>query len=210
MIFQKKNQILFIEYLFREKNIIENIDIKKEFVKYSKNKFLLTDKEISYIKSKIFGTLRNLSLEECVYKLKDPIYNLEIYSTDIKYSIKNIKNNKVEDRNQKIIVYGIKERSEYFKNKDIKEYFIDITFKKIHKCYRPYKLMTIASLDPIKNHIIQICFVLLLYMDLISYKKILKYLNENFCFNPLVILIDYEVSLSLAIKESKFFSNKVI
>ena len=42
--------MLFVEYLFKENNIIENIDIKKEFVKYSKNKFLLTDKEISYIK----------------------------------------------------------------------------------------------------------------------------------------------------------------
>ena len=32
---EQKNQILLVEYLFREKNIIENIDIKKEFVKYS-------------------------------------------------------------------------------------------------------------------------------------------------------------------------------
>ena len=92
------------------------------------------------------------------------MYNLEILSTDIKYSIKNSKNNKEEDRAQKIIVFGIKERMELFKNKNINEYFIDITFQIIPKCYRPYKFMTIASLDPLKNQTILICFVLLVYL----------------------------------------------
>ena len=207
---EKKNQLLFVQFLFSEKNILENIGIKKEFVKYSKNKFLLTNKEISYIKSKINGTLRNLSLEECVHKLKDPIYNLEIYSTDIKYSIKTSNNNKEKDRTQKKIVFGIKDRFEYFKNKNIKEYFIDITFQIIPKCYRPYKLMTITSLDPLKNHTIIICFVLLVFTDSLSYQKIFHYLNENFCFDPLIIHTDYEVSLALAIKESKFFRNKIL
>ena len=160
--------MLLVEYLFSEKKIIENIDIKKEFVKYSKNKFLLTNKEISYIKSKINGTLRHLSLEECVQNLKDPMYNLEILSTDIKYSIKNSKNNKEEDKAQKIIVFGIKERMDLFKNKIINEYFIDITFQIITKCYRSYKLMTIASLDPLKNQTILICFVLLVCTDSLS------------------------------------------
>ena len=124
-----------------------------------------------------------MSLEECVQKLKDPIYNLKIYTTDIKYTIKNSKNNKEEDRTQKIMVFGIKERMELFKNKNIKEYFIDITFQIIPKCYRPYKLMTIASLDPLNNHTILICFVLLVFTDSLSYKKIFSYLNENFCFD---------------------------
>ena len=46
--------------------------------------------------------------------------------------------------------------------------------------------------------------------DSLSYKKIFQYLNENLGFDPLIIHTDYEVSLALAIKESKFFSNKVL
>ena len=76
--------MLQVEYLFKGNNNFDNIDIKKEFVKYTKTKFLIPNKEISYIKSHIYGSLRNLSIEECVKQLNDPIYNLEIYSTDIK------------------------------------------------------------------------------------------------------------------------------
>ena len=66
---------------------INNIDIKKEFWKYTKCKFLLTNVEISKIKNKIWGKLKNLSLEECIKKINDPNYILEIYSVDFKYNI---------------------------------------------------------------------------------------------------------------------------
>ena len=45
-------------------------------------------------------------------------------------------------------------------------------------------------------------------MDIVSYKKIFKYLYENLGFDPLIIHTDYEAALSIAINESEFFTNK--
>ena len=202
--------MLLVEYLFKENYKFDNIDVKKEFTKFTKNKFILSDKEISYIKSKIFGNFKNLSLLECVKKISDPIYNLEIYSSDIKYPFNNSKTNKIEERSECIIIFGIKERLELLKRKDMKEFFIDITFKIIPKCYHPYKLMSIASLLPNENKTIIIGFVLLKYMDAISYKKIFQYLYENLGFDPLIVHTDYEISLAIALNECKFFTNKII
>ena len=39
--------------MFKENENLENMDIKKEFSKYTTSKFLLTNKEISYIKTNI-------------------------------------------------------------------------------------------------------------------------------------------------------------
>ena len=60
--------------------------------------------------------------------------------------IKN-KNNVLENRVQKIYIFGNKERLELIVNNNYPEYFIDITFKIVPKCYRPYKILTIATLD---------------------------------------------------------------
>ena len=69
---EKKNQMLLVEYLFKANYKFDNIDVKKEFTNYTKNKIILSDKEISYIKSKIFGKFKNLSLLECVKKISVP------------------------------------------------------------------------------------------------------------------------------------------
>ena len=58
------------------------------------------------------------------------------------------------------------------KNENYFEYFIYITFKIIPKCYRPYKLMTIASLDNDNIKTLLIGFVIFKYMDYISYTNI--------------------------------------
>lgn len=139
---------------------------------------ILSNSEISKIKSKIFGKLRGLNLEECIKKINDPNYTLEIYTSDIKYYIKLNKNNKEIERDKKIIVFGNKQRIQLFKNPDYKEYFIDIAFKIIPKIYRPYKLMTIANLNYKENKTILICFVLLKYLDKISYKKFFNILMK--------------------------------
>ena len=47
-------------------------------------------------------------------------------------------------------------------------------------------------------------------MDIVSYKKIFKYLYENLGFDPLIIHTDYEAALSIAINESEFFTNKIL
>ena len=44
--------------MFKDNKNFEIIDIKKEFSKYTITKFLLTNKEISYIKTNIYGKFR--------------------------------------------------------------------------------------------------------------------------------------------------------
>ena len=86
---------------------------------------------------------------ECIEKIKCTDFELEIMAEDIKYNIKI--NNKMIERNEKIIIFGNKQRLELMNNSDYFEYFCDITFKIIPKQYRPYKLLTIATLDNKKN-----------------------------------------------------------
>ena len=113
---------------------------------------------------------------------------------------------------ERVIIFGNKDRINLFKNNDYKEYFIDVTFKIIPKKYRPYKLMTIASINYLENKTVLICFILLKFLDKISYYKIFQYLHENLSFNPTIIHTDYEGSLASAIKEAraKFFTNEII
>ena len=73
--------------------------------------------------------------------------NLEISSTDIKYKIYTAKTNKEIERSENIIIVGIKERLSLLKNNNINEFFIDIMFMIIPKIYRPFKAMTIATID---------------------------------------------------------------
>ena len=110
-------------------------------------------------------------------------------SQDIKYSTINKSNNKIIERKQQIIIFGIKDRLNLMKNKNFYEYFIDITFRIVPKCYRPYKLMSISTLDNINKKTILIGFVFFIFMDAISYQKIFQYLNENYEFNPIIVFI---------------------
>jgi hypothetical protein len=52
--------------------------------------------------------------------------------------------------------------------------------------------MIIATFDHIEKKTILICFILLKYLDHISYLKVFQYLNDNYGFNPLIIHSDYE------------------
>lgn len=106
------------------------------------------------------------------------------------------------ERIERIIIFGNKDRISLFKHEEYKEYFIDVTFKIIPKIYRPYKLMTITSINYQENKTVLICFILLKFLNKISYYKILQYLHENLSFNPTIIHIDYECSLAAAIKDA--------
>ena len=84
----KKNQKLLNKYIFMNSKKEDNIDIKKEFIKYTKENLILSNIEISKIKCTIFGKLRGLSLKEYIEKINDPNYTLTIATSDIKYNIK--------------------------------------------------------------------------------------------------------------------------
>ena len=204
----KKNQVNLFEFLLIQHSNYDKGNIIDEFRKYTKNEILLNNKEISRIKCKILGKLKNISMIECIEKIKCTDFELEIMAEDIKYNIKI--NNKMIERNEKIIIFGNKQRLELMNNSDYFEYFCDITFKIIPKQYRPYKLLTIATLDNKKNKTILIGFVLFKYKDYKSFIKIFEYLNGNYNFDPLILHSDYENGINLALKKAKFFKNKII
>ena len=68
--------------------------------------------------------------------------------------------------------------------------------------------MTISYLE--NNNPKFVCFIALLYLDTISYKKIFTYLKENYKFYPKVIHIDFEVPLRKTILDTQIFENKPI
>ena len=83
---------------------------------------MINNNELSKIKSKIFGSLNNLSLEELIKKSKYQILKLKII-VDFKYNVK-INNNKEElERNEKIIVFGLKDKLKIFQNKDYRIFY---------------------------------------------------------------------------------------
>lgn len=79
------------------------------------------------------------------------------------------------------------------------EYFIDEAFKIVPKKYKPYKILTVATIDYKNNKSILIGFVCNKYMDTISYLNIFKYLNEIYSFNPRIIYSDFEISIAKVI-----------
>ena len=131
-------------------------------------------------------------------------------SQDIKYFILSKADKKEIERKEKIIIFGNKVRLNLMKKGSIIEYFIDITFKIISKCYRPYKVMKIATLDNEHNKTILIGFVLFIYMDNILYLKIYKYLNEIYKFNLIIVYTNYERVIELALKIYTFLKNSII
>ena len=118
------------------------------------------------------------------------------------------KQNELELREEKIIIISFKQTIDLLKPVNANEYFIDITFIITPKIHRLYKIMTISCLE--NNNPKFVCFIALIYLDTISYKKIFSYLKENYEFYPKVIHIDFEVLLRKAILDSEIFENKPI
>ena len=75
-----------------------------------------------------------------------------------------LKINKIEGKGKNRI-FDLKDRLNLMKNPLYNEYFLDIKFKIIPKCYRSYKLLVITSNDKENTKTILICFILFVYMD---------------------------------------------
>ena len=127
----KKIQKFLITKLFKNNKDNEIINIKKEYSKITKIKLKLNSNEISKIKIKIIDKYKGLSLIECIAKLKDLNSEIEFISEDIKYNIK-LKNNKIETRDEKIIVIGIKKNLSLMKDKKFNDYFIDNLYEYLY------------------------------------------------------------------------------
>lgn len=122
---------------------------------------------------------------------------------DIKYEIK-IKN-KTEAREQRLIIFGINKRKEMLNYNNTIEFFIYVTFQIIPSNFRPYKLLVLSGIKKNNVNPIIICFILIKYLDYISYNRIFNYLTEHYKFLPKIIHSDYEKAIEKAIKQIKIF-----
>ena len=100
------------------------------------------------------------------------------YKIDINYSYKDNKN-KVLQKSQKLIIFGLKENIKYLDKKLTTEFFLDTIFKVVPVKFRTYKLMALEGLPINKNKSILVCLVLIKHNDSISYDKLIIYLIDN-------------------------------
>lgn len=133
-------------------------------------------------------------------------------STETKYEYTNNTNKKSEKeiREEKIIIFGSKSSIKNLNDENIREFFIDITFKAIPKKFWPYKLMTITCFDNKSKSTKICCFACIKYLDTTSYIKTFKFINELFDYNPSIVHIDYESSLKKALKEENLFKKPIL
>ena len=125
--------------------------------------------------------------------------NLDIKSKDIIYKIKT-NNNKLITRNEKIIIFGNKERLKLLNNIPLEEFFFDITFKIIPDVYKPYKVMTLSAINYKDRIPLLVCLIFFSYMDSISYYNIFKYLNFELALNKVIDKIDFVKNKIIHIK----------
>ena len=75
-----------------------------------------------------------MDLLELINKISNESIKIDIYSYDTKYKYQN-KKNKLEDREEKIIIFDLKDGIELLNNERCHEFFIDSIFKIIPKKY---------------------------------------------------------------------------
>jgi hypothetical protein len=96
------------------------------------------------------------------------------------------------------------------KSENIKNFFIDVTYKIILKNLHNYKLLTISGIDNNNNSTYLCALILLKYEDNITFIKIFKYLKEYYKFNPTIVNIDYSASLTKALLTDNLFNTKPV
>ena len=203
----KKYQKYFLKLFIKENENCDIPEIISKFEKLTGKKLKLSSHEISQIRSDIFSKYNKMNLMELIENIKDDELDIEIKSSEMKYKYKNIKGI-IEEREQKIIVFGNKEGINYLDNEKAKEYFVDTTFKIIPKKFRPNKLLTITTLLP-ENTTKICCFIIYKYQDKESYERILLFLKNNYNFNPQIIHTDYEYSLYSAFANKNIYNYEI-
>ena len=99
---------------------------------------------------------------------------------------------------------------EDLKNKDIENYFIDITYRIIPKNKNNYKMLTISKLNKKNNNTNILAFIFLKYEDYNSLKKVFTYFIEMYEFDPKIVNIDFSNSLHKLFFNVTLFKNKLI
>ena len=206
---EKKMQKYFVYYCINNNSNIDNPTIKKKFKELTGFELKLTLTNLSNIRNKVNNNYKNIPLEELIPKIGLKVDNFKYYIVDFLYEYKKANNNIIK-RNQRIFIFGAEDNILLLDHKKTKEFFLDITFKIIPKVFRPYKLLIISGISNNNENPQLMCFILLKYMDELSYNKIFNYLYENFNFKPMIIHTDFEKSLISSIKKNQYFGKTVI
>ena len=201
-------QKYYVYYQIKHKNINDYSTIYKNFVDNFGENLKLTKLQFAKIKNKFNDEYKNLDLIQLIEKIKINIPELYIKIYDITYEFK-LKNN-IQNRDNRLIFFGIKKNLDLFSNEYTVEFFVDTTFKIIPVQLRPYKLFIITGITKTEKKPKLFTMIMTKYTDNITYSHIFDYLFINFGFKPKIIHSDYEASLSLAINENKNFSDDII
>ena len=212
----KCNQRYYVRYLFKHKLAEDkNTIVEKLKELLGKNNIIkLTDNDINYEKSRVSKKINDENILSLIENLKSEIKDLIIKKQDIIYEIQT-KNN--EDKSQRltkkeeeVIYFGNANMFDNLYNPNIKQYFLDFTYKIIPNKFKPYRLMTLKGFDFASNSTKLCCLIAIKYEDEKSIFYTLKYLNEYFKFSPKVINIDYSLALYKALRNKNLFNNDCI
>ena len=99
---------------------------------------------------------------------------------------------------------------ENLNNKDIKQYFIDLTYKIIPRKFKPYKMLTIKGFNTDTKQSVLCTLICIKYEDENSIYYTMKYLHDFYNFNPEIINIDYSIALMNGLNNKKLFDNNPI
>ena len=211
----KLYQRYYIRALFKNNEAVDKFTVIERFnLKFGSDiKFLLNDNDINYEKSRAIK-IDDTDLEALIKNLNKEFDNFLYKTIDVNYEIiyydKRRKTNSKINKEEKIIFFGTKTMYENFNNKEIKQFFIDITYKIIPNKYKPYKLLTIKGFNTKEFQILLCGLICIKYEDTKSLYYAFKYLKDFFNFNPKIVNIDFSLSLSNALSSPELFDEKPI
>ena len=90
----------------------------------------------------------------------------------------------------------------YLDYNNSKMYGIDITFKIIPRSFKPYKLMTIYTIDKEKNSTIICALICLKYNDEQSLIKIFSLLRAYYNISPSTVTLDFDRAQITSLKKN--------
>lgn len=144
-------QKYFIQCLIENNKVINYTDSKYQFNKRFPNiEYLISEENFKKIKTKILGSVKNISLEEICKSIKNLNNDIIVDIYNISTEYKNNKN-EIESRDQSVIIIGHKEMIKYLDHNIGSQYGIDLTYKVIPNSFKPYKLMSLYCIDNREN-----------------------------------------------------------
>lgn len=204
----KLYQKFYVKCLFIDNKCNNYTEVITNFKEKFKNiKFILTEEIVKKIKANTIGGIKNATIKDITQSLTLLNKDLIIDNFHVKSEYLN-KNKKIEERDQDIILIADKKMITSLDTSKGKQFGIDCTFKVIPKIFKPYKLMTIYSINENENKVIISAILCIKYTDTEYLKKIFAYLNINYKFAPISITCDFDKAQIKALKECYFFQKK--